>query len=216
MSSTQQVLAARPGAFNRLWRPSWHRHVHGSEFAWAIAFAIPYAAVFVGFVVYPIAYGLWMASDPSLYGDLIANPLYARTVINTALYVGLGVNVMMFLALLLSGFFMRRRCAAAAAARALRALGSGSAVVRVEHGDHAHEVEVDAAASSILVDGARAADLSAMLGIVAEIACERRARAAQAKRAEEPPSDFLVEPDAPAPGRRRARPGVLRRPRCCG
>ena len=109
MSSTQQVLAARPGALNRLWRPSWHRHVHGSEFAWAIAFVIPYAAVFVGFVVYPIAYGLWMASDPSLYGDLIANPLYARTVVNTALYVGLGVNVMMFLALLLSGFFMRRR-----------------------------------------------------------------------------------------------------------
>jgi multiple sugar transport system permease protein len=109
MSSTQQVLAARPGALNRLWRPSWHRHVHGSEFAWAIAFVIPYAAVFAGFVVYPIAYGLWMASDPSLYGDLIANPLYARTVINTALYVGLGVNVMMFLALLLSGFFMRRR-----------------------------------------------------------------------------------------------------------
>jgi multiple sugar transport system permease protein len=109
MSRTQQVLAARPGALNRRWRPSWHRHVHGSEFAWAIAFVIPYAAVFVGFVVYPIAYGLWMASDPSLYGDLIANPLYARTVINTALFVGLGVNVMMFLALLLSGFFMRRR-----------------------------------------------------------------------------------------------------------
>src|SRR5216683_8157793 len=109
MSSTQQVLAARPGAFNRLWRPSWHRHVHGLEFAWAIAFAIPYAAVFVGFVVYPIAYGLWMASDPSLYRDLIADPLYARTVVNTALYVGLGVNVKMFLALLLSGFFMRRR-----------------------------------------------------------------------------------------------------------
>jgi multiple sugar transport system permease protein len=65
--------------------------------------------VFVAFVVYPIAYGLWMASDPALYGDLIADPLYARTVVNTALYVGLGVNVMMFLALLLSGFFMRRR-----------------------------------------------------------------------------------------------------------
>ena len=109
MSSTQQVLAAKPGALNRPWRPSWHRHLHGSEFAWAIAFVIPYAAVFVAFVVYPIAYGLWMASDPSLYGDLIANPLYARTVVNTALYVGLGVNVKMFLALLLSGFFMRRR-----------------------------------------------------------------------------------------------------------
>ena len=29
--------------------------------------------------------------------------------VNTAVYVGLGVNVQMFLALLLSGFFMRRR-----------------------------------------------------------------------------------------------------------
>jgi multiple sugar transport system permease protein len=109
MSSTQQVLAAGPRALNRPWRPAWRRHLHGSEFAWAIAFVVPYVAVFFAFVVYPIAYGLWMASDPSLYGDLIANPLYARTVINTVLYVGLAVNVKMFLALLLSGFFMRRR-----------------------------------------------------------------------------------------------------------
>jgi multiple sugar transport system permease protein len=109
MSRTPQVLVAGPGTLNRLRRTSWHRHLHASELAWAIAFAVPYAAVFVAFVVYPIAYGLWMASDPSLYRDLIANPLYARTVVNTALYVGLGVNVKMFLALLLSGFFMRRR-----------------------------------------------------------------------------------------------------------
>jgi multiple sugar transport system permease protein len=65
--------------------------------------------VFVAFVVYPVVYGLWMASEPSLYRDLVANPLYARTVVNTALFVGLGVNVKLFLALLLSGFFMRRR-----------------------------------------------------------------------------------------------------------
>src|SRR5229473_4097135 len=114
MSGTQEVLALSPPvSAKRPWRPPGHRHLHGSDFAWAIAFVVPYAAVFSAFVVYPIAYGLWMASDPSLYRDLIANPLYARTVINTVLYVGLGVNVMMFLALLLSGFFMRRRCAAA-------------------------------------------------------------------------------------------------------
>ena len=109
MSSTQQVLAAGLVALNRPRRPSGHRHLHGSESAWAIAFVVPYAAVFFAFVVYPVAYGLWMARDSSLYGDLIANPLYAQTVINTVLYVGLGVNVKMFLALLLSGFFMRRR-----------------------------------------------------------------------------------------------------------
>jgi multiple sugar transport system permease protein len=65
--------------------------------------------VFCAFVVYPVAYGLWMASDPSLYGELIKSPLYVQTVVNTMLYVGLGVNVKLFLALLLSGFFMRRR-----------------------------------------------------------------------------------------------------------
>ena len=109
MSSTQQALAVGSGALDRPRRPSWHRHLHGSDLAWAIAFVVPYAAVFSAFVVYPLVYGLWMAHDPSLYGDLIANPLYARTVINTVLYVALGVNVKMFLALLLSGFFMRRR-----------------------------------------------------------------------------------------------------------
>jgi multiple sugar transport system permease protein len=109
MSSTQQALAVGSGALDRPRRPSWHRHLHGSDLAWAIAFVVPYAAVFSAFVVYPVVYGLWMAHDPSLYGDLIANPLYARTVINTVLYVALGVNVKMFLALLLSGFFMRRR-----------------------------------------------------------------------------------------------------------
>ncbi len=109
MSSAQLVPAAGPGALSGPRRASWHRHLRGSEFAWAIAFVVPYAAVFAAFVVYPVAYGLWMASDPSLYRDLMANPLYARTVINTVLYVGLAVNVKMFLALLLSGFFMRRR-----------------------------------------------------------------------------------------------------------
>ena len=108
MRGTPQGLAAGPAALDPP-RPSWQRHLRGSEFAWAIAFVVPYAAVFAAFVVYPVAYGLWMASDPSLYRDLMANPLYARTVINTVLYVGLAVNVKMFLALLLSGFFMRRR-----------------------------------------------------------------------------------------------------------
>jgi multiple sugar transport system permease protein len=109
VSNTQHVLVARPRALNRTRWPSWPRHLHGSEFAWAIAFVVPYAAVFLAFVVYPVGYGLRMASDPALYGDLLRDPLFARTVVNTALYVGLGVNVQMFLALLLSGFFMRRR-----------------------------------------------------------------------------------------------------------
>jgi multiple sugar transport system permease protein len=109
VSNVRPVLAAAPGARNGLRRSPSHRPVPGSEFAWAIAFVVPYVAVFVAFVVYPVAYGLWMAHDPSLYRDLFSNPLYRQTVLNTVLYVGLGVNVQLFLALLLSGFFMRRR-----------------------------------------------------------------------------------------------------------
>ena len=94
---------------DRWWRPSGHRHLHGSDFSWAIAFVVPYAAVFFVFVLYPFGYALWMASKPSLYADLIADRLYFPTLVNTLLFVGLGVNVKMFLALLLSGFFIRRR-----------------------------------------------------------------------------------------------------------
>ncbi len=83
--------------------------LQGSEFTWAIAFVIPYAALFLAFVAYPVVYGLWMGRQPSLYAELVSDPHYMRTMINTVLYVGLSVNVMMFLALLLSGFFMRRR-----------------------------------------------------------------------------------------------------------
>lgn len=109
MSSTQPVLAARPGALYRLGRPLRRAELRGSEFVWAIAFIVPYAAVLVGFAVFPIAYGLWMASSPSLYVKLFTSDEYWDAVVSTALYVGIGVNVTMFLALLLSGFFMRRR-----------------------------------------------------------------------------------------------------------
>jgi multiple sugar transport system permease protein len=50
-----------------------------------------------------------MGRAPSLYGELLDDPHYLRTVVNTALFVGVGVNLTMFAALLLSGFFMRRR-----------------------------------------------------------------------------------------------------------
>jgi multiple sugar transport system permease protein len=57
----------------------------------------------------PFCYALWLGGRPSLYADLIADPVYAPTVVNTLLFVGLGVNFQIFLALLLSGFFLRRR-----------------------------------------------------------------------------------------------------------
>ncbi len=89
-------------------RPPWRFRLQGSDTAWAIAFVIPYVAIFAAFLIYPVVYGLWMGSDPSLYGLLFTDPLYLRTAINTLLFVVIGVNVQMFLAFLLSGFFMSR------------------------------------------------------------------------------------------------------------
>jgi multiple sugar transport system permease protein len=83
--------------------------LHGSELTWAIALIVPYAAVLLAFAFYPFAYGLWMASSPSLYVTLFASDDYWAAALSTVLYVGIGVNTTMPLALLLSGFFMRRR-----------------------------------------------------------------------------------------------------------
>jgi multiple sugar transport system permease protein len=108
--STDQLVAARPPiSVKGPWRPSGRGHLRRSDFRWGIAFIVPYAAVLLAFIVYPLGYALWIASKPSLYADLIADPHYLPTVVNTLLFVGLGVNVKMFLALLLSGFFLRRR-----------------------------------------------------------------------------------------------------------
>jgi multiple sugar transport system permease protein len=106
MSATQQALAGRAAGS----RP----HVRNgplisSEMTWAVAFALPYVIMFFAFVIYPIAYGLWLGGQPELYRQLLADPRYITTVVNTMLYVGIGVNVKMFVAFLLSGFFMRKR-----------------------------------------------------------------------------------------------------------
>jgi multiple sugar transport system permease protein len=109
MSSMPQVLAAGPRWLLRGPRTDAGRRLRGADFRWAIAFAAPYAAVFCAFVLYPFGYALWMAGEPALYAALIADPLYPQAVVNTLVFVGFGVNLKMFLALLLSGFFRRRR-----------------------------------------------------------------------------------------------------------
>jgi multiple sugar transport system permease protein len=89
-----------------LWR-YWRGGLRGSEFTWAAAFLVPYIGVFVAFVVYPVFYGLWLGSEPSLYTEVFSDPIYKQTVINTLIFVALGVNLKLFFALMLSGFFMR-------------------------------------------------------------------------------------------------------------
>jgi multiple sugar transport system permease protein len=110
MSSLEPAVAARhpltANGRNRVPRRACPR---GPDLRWAIAFVAPYAAVFLAFVVYPFGYALWMAGKPSLYAELIADPLYLPSLVNTLLFVAIAVNLKMFLALLLSGFFLRPR-----------------------------------------------------------------------------------------------------------
>jgi len=107
MTSTQALAGGMPVPVNRP-RSPWRGRRHRSDFRWAVAFVLPYAAVFFALVVYPFGYALWMAGRPSLYSELFDDPLYLATLVNTLFFVGVGVNLKMFLALLLSGFFLRR------------------------------------------------------------------------------------------------------------
>jgi multiple sugar transport system permease protein len=110
MSVTQQALTVgRAVVPTRPRRSAWFGGVHGADYVWAAAFALPYVAVFFAFVLYPICYGLWLGSQPELYAQLFADPRYFTAVLNTLIYVGVGVNLKMGLAFLLSGFFMRKR-----------------------------------------------------------------------------------------------------------
>src|SRR6266852_4257551 len=104
---TTQVLPAQALAGLRAKSRFWRGHLQGSEYAWALAFCVPYVAVFFAFVVYPVAFGIWMGSELSLYETLFSDPIYLETVVNTALFLGVAINLKLFLALLLSGFFMR-------------------------------------------------------------------------------------------------------------
>ena len=106
--TTSVLELGRPLPARRSIFRSWRGSLQGSEYAWALAFCIPYVGVFIAFVVFPVFYGLWLGHQPSLYVELLNDPIYQQTVVNTVLYLAIGVNVKMFLALLLSGFFMRK------------------------------------------------------------------------------------------------------------
>jgi multiple sugar transport system permease protein len=105
--STQPLTATGPALAAMSRQPPRHGRLRALEIKWGLAFIAPYAAVFLALVVYPYGYALWMASDPSLYADLVEDRLFVTTLVNTLLFVGVGVNLKMFLALLLSGFFLQ-------------------------------------------------------------------------------------------------------------
>ena len=77
--------------------------------AWGLILITPYVLVFLIFVLYPVFYGLWIARKPETYVALFADPVFARSVLNTLAFVIIGINLKMVIALLLSGFFVQQR-----------------------------------------------------------------------------------------------------------
>ena len=68
-----------------------------------LLFSLPLILLFLAFVVYPLYFEVTQALDRYTYEVLFNDPIYVQTIINTLVYVGIAVNVKLFLALLLSG-----------------------------------------------------------------------------------------------------------------
>jgi multiple sugar transport system permease protein len=76
---------------------------------WGRLLVLPYLAVFVVFVLYPVCYGLWLARHPESYVKLFDDPIFLRTAVNTVVFLVVAINVKMVVALGLSGFFVHER-----------------------------------------------------------------------------------------------------------
>ena len=76
---------------------------------WGIILLAPYILVFLVFVLYPVGYGFWLARHPASYVHLFDDPIFASSVVNTLVFLGVAINVKMALALWLSGFFANTR-----------------------------------------------------------------------------------------------------------
>jgi len=76
---------------------------------WGLILIAPYILIFLMFVLYPVGYGLWLARSPESYVALFDDPIFVRSIGNTLIFLLVGVNLKMALALLLSGFFVTPR-----------------------------------------------------------------------------------------------------------
>ncbi len=91
------ALAAPPRRFLSEWQ------------LWGLILIAPYLLVFALFVVYPVSYGLWTARHPQSYVQLFDDPIFLRSALNTLIFLVVGVNLKMVVALGLSGFFIQAR-----------------------------------------------------------------------------------------------------------
>ena len=76
---------------------------------WGVILVLPFLLVFALFVVYPVLYAFWLAHEPESYRKLADDPIFLRAVVNTLIFLFVGINVKMAIALMLSGFFTIQR-----------------------------------------------------------------------------------------------------------
>jgi multiple sugar transport system permease protein len=76
---------------------------------WGLILLTPYILIFLFFVLYPVSYGFWLARHPVSYERLWNDPIFLRSVVNTLIFLIVGINLKMIVALLLSGFFVVKR-----------------------------------------------------------------------------------------------------------
>src|SRR5215210_2106776 len=77
--------------------------------AWGFILIVPYLLIFIFFVIYPVGYGFWIARHPHSYVELVDDPIFLSSAINTLIFLVIGINLKMAVALLLSGFFVQAR-----------------------------------------------------------------------------------------------------------
>ncbi|HEY2901478.1 MAG TPA: sugar ABC transporter permease [Polyangia bacterium] len=76
---------------------------------WGMLFLAPYVLVFAVFVIFPVCFGLYLARQPQSYIRLFEDPVFSRAVVNTLVFLVIGINIKMAIALMLSGFFVQKR-----------------------------------------------------------------------------------------------------------
>ncbi len=101
------TLTSPPGAAS-VAPPGQRRLLESWQF-WGAVMVVPYLLVFFLLVVYPVIYAFWLARDPENYINLIEDPIFRRSVVNTLVFLFVAINLKMAVALFLSGFFLVQR-----------------------------------------------------------------------------------------------------------
>ncbi len=77
----------------------------GRKTVLGLVFCAPLILIFLVLVIYPMLYEIYMGMDWAIYPAIFSDPIFIQTLWNTVLFVGIAVNVKMFLAMTLSGLF---------------------------------------------------------------------------------------------------------------